>query len=47
MAFMQDGVEGFCYIHLKHHPIMMDIQNGFITMNHCLTTTPNRHAKLM
>jgi hypothetical protein len=29
----QDGVEGVCYIHLKHHPIGMDIQSDSNTMD--------------
>ncbi len=43
----QVGVEVICYIHLKHHTIKVDIQSGLNTMDHCLTTILNFHAKLM
>jgi hypothetical protein len=29
----KDGVEGVCYIHLKHHTIGMDIQSDSNTMD--------------
>jgi hypothetical protein len=44
---MWNGVKGVHYIHLKHHPIEMDIQNNLKTINHWLTTTSNYHAELM
>jgi len=46
-GLMQDGVKSIFYIHLKQHPIGVDIQNGLNTMDHCFTTTPNHHVKLM
>jgi hypothetical protein len=42
-----DGVESICYIHLKHHPIEMDIQNNLNIMDHYFATTPNHHVDLM
>jgi hypothetical protein len=46
-GLMRDGVKNICCIHLKQHPIKVDIQNGLNTMDHCFTTTPNHHVKLM
>jgi hypothetical protein len=43
----RDGVKNICCIHLKHHPIEMNIQNGLNTMDHCFTTTSNPHVELM
>jgi len=40
-GFKQNDVENIHYLHLKHHPIKMDIQNNLNTMNQNFTTTPN------
>lgn len=46
-GFTRDGVKSIFCIHLKHHPIGVDIQNGLNVMEHCFTTTFNHHFKLM
>jgi hypothetical protein len=46
-GLMRDGFKSIFCIHLKHHPIGVDIQNGLNTMDHCFTTTHNHHVKLM
>jgi hypothetical protein len=45
----QNGVENVCYIHLRHHPINMDIHSNSNIINHYLETTPKfkQHIKLM
>jgi hypothetical protein len=52
MKFLEDGlirngVESVYNVYLKHHPIRMGIQSGLNTMDHGLTTSFNRHPKLI
>jgi hypothetical protein len=44
---MQDDVKGVRYVHLKHHPIGMDIQSNSNAMDHYFVTTLNHHFELM